>query len=657
MPVQIGPFTIGPPDSSQPSQGYDPSQSLAGGGAATPAAATATATPGQPFQPTDAQLAVLQGLLAQEGGLLGQPVPATVKDPVTGASSPDPSGAMTFTFGNGGSIDIDPSGGTSNFKHASSPAAQTSTITANTTDPKILIRDPTSPGGIRTIDNPNYQPPKQTPVSTNTTDPKIVLQDPKDPTNLITVDNPNYKQPVPTTVATNTTDPTIVSRDASGNITTQPNPNYQPPAAAPVATNTTDPYIVMRDPKTGATSTQPNPNYNKPAAAPVATNTTDPYIVMRDPTSGATTTVQNPNYQKPAAAVVGSPGTTDPFIITRDPTTGAMSQQPNPNYVAPKPTVVSTTTTNPYITTQDPKTGALTSMPNPSYQPTDPGRMVQQLQGQATQQQQALQQQVQAGKLTADQASSQFDQWWNTNVEPMKGDIANLQATQQADLAQKQAYANYYASIPGQQQATLAETAANNAQNNFLRAIPYMANPNAQQMLSQAINPTGGAKIGKVQFPSFNPAAAMQAFTFSAPNLQEIGRQGAAAALAHISPTAQMHLQTPGPIGQAAVGGMPDINSLLNQSQYGFGAGTPTGPFGSTPMAQPGGPTSIPNPNYVPPTYAPGQTGATIPGLDLSQMPGYNPATMPAGMGQYNPYLVASSPGGQQLAAGGAVVM
>ena len=54
-----------------------------------------------------------------------------------------------------------------------------------------------------------------------------------------------------------------------------------------------------------------------------------------------------------------------------------------------------------------------------------------------------------------------------------------------------------------------------------------------------------------------HPAGSQQTPTYSLPNLQEIGRQGAAAALANISPTAQMHAQTPGPPGQPPVPGMP----------------------------------------------------------------------------------------------------
>jgi hypothetical protein len=582
MPLQIGPFTIGPPDNGgQASQGYDPSQSLAGGaGGGAPAAAPAPSA--GPYQPTAAQLAVLQQLVGGNGGgLLGQPTPVMLKDPYTGtATSPDPSGAYTFTFANGATVDIDPNGGVSNFK-AKTPAASATSVSANTTDPFIVARD--ASGALVKQDNPNYQQPAPTAITTNTTDPKIVMRDPKDPTNLVTVDNPNYKAPAPTSVSTNTTDPFIVTRDASGNLTQQTNPNYTAPAPTAVSTNTTDQFIVMRDPKSGQTQTVPNPNYQKPAPAAVSTNTTDPYIVMRDPTTGATSTQPNPNYQKPAATVAGGGATTDQFILTRDPTTGALSQQPNPNYRQPAPTVMQTGT-GPTTTYWDPTTQSMQSMPNPDYQPTDPGRMTQQLQQQIQQQQQSLQQKIQDRTMTADQASAQFNKWWGTNVEPMKSTIATAQATQQLalqkqqqDIATSQAQAQNYANSAAYNVANLGETASENAQRNALSLLPYMGGAGFGQAQQQV---AGGGRL--------TPQQIVQATTFSLPNLQEIGRQGAAAALANYSPTAQAHLQTMGPPPTPAVGGMPDLSGLLNMNNYGFSA--PAASAGAPGGPPPGGP-------------------------------------------------------------------
>lgn len=536
-------------------------------------------------------------------------------DPDAGSTVPQDTGYDQYNFQDGTSIELSPDGLARNYKPASAAATNANNpapVTANTTDPKIVMRDPKT-GAITTVDNPNYKQPAPTSVTANTTDPNIVTRDANG--NITTQPNPNYKKPAPTTVATNTTDPSIVTRDADGNITTQPNPNYQPPAAAPIATNTTDPTIVLRDPKTGAISTQPNPNYQPAAAAPIAANTTDPTIVLRDPKTGAISTQANPNYQKPSPNVVGTPGTGDQFILTRDPTTGAVSQQLNPNYVPPKPTQITPSTTAPYITTQDAK-GNMTSVPNPSYVPTDPGRMTQQLQQQIDAQAQTLHQQVTQGSLTPDQAASQFNQFWQENVEPVKGDITAAQAKAQAALAYQQSQTGYENALAANIPATLAQNASDAAQRNFTSMMPYLVNSSA--------GTTPGITTNSKGFPQINIGQVMANATYSLPNLQDIGRQGAAAALAHISPTAQNILaQGPGQPAQPPVPGL-DINSMLNQSAYGFGA-PPAGAAGGPPAS--GAPPAPPAPPQAP--YTPNVANGPIPYSNASAPAGPNPG-MPA---------------------------
>src|SRR5215469_72936 len=280
--------------------------------------------------------------------------------------------------------------------------------------------------------------------------------------------------------------------------------------------------------------------------------------------------------------------------------------------------VMETTGTGRMYTYWDPTQQKLVTAQNPNFQPTTPGQMIQQLNQQALDQHNTLNQQVSSGNLSPDAAASQFDSWWNDNIEPQKQDIAQAQADAQAKLAQTQAYTNYYQAQAAQLPATLAETAANNAQQNYLRAIPYMANANAASLAQQALS--GG---------KYNPAAAIQAMTFSGPSLQEIGRQGAAAALAHISPTAQSIVQQGqgAPIGQPAAGGQPfNINQMLNQSQYGFGLGG--APGGTAPVVNPatnmGG---APGSNMVPTATLSAMSGQTsMPTtMDPTQMPGYVP--------------------------------
>jgi hypothetical protein len=294
-----------------------------------------------------------------------------------------------------------------------------------------------------------------------------------------------------------------------------------------------------------------------------------------------------------------------------------------------QPTML-TTGTGPTYTYWDPATQSMQTAANPAYAPTDPGRMTAQLQQQATAQQQALQQQVAAGKITSDQAASQFDQYWNQNIEPVKGDIAAAQAKAQSALQYQQAQTGYQQAQTAMLPATLAQNASDAAQRNVLSMLPYTVGAGAAT--------TPGITPGPRGFPNVNPAQIMQNATYSLPNLQEVGRQGAAAALANISPTAAMHMQIPGPTGQAPMPGMPDLNSMLNMNGYGFGAPAPAqaqaqaATAGGAGLAQPAGPpvgqTSYTNPGmnmalmpgYVPPTGP--QTSYPIPGMDPSLMPG-----------------------------------
>lgn len=194
----------------------------------------------------------------------------------------------------------------------------------------------------------------------------------------------------------------------------------------------------------------------------------------------------------------------------------------------------------------------------------NPAQLTVNLSNQANQMAASLQQQAQQGKITPDQAASQFDAWYASNVEPMKQQIAYQQAVQQQTLATQQAQVGLYQAQAANYPAALAQTASNDAQSNAIKMMPYMVNANA------AANP--GITTGARGFPVMNPGQIMQNATFSLPNLQEIGRQGAAAALANISPTAAMHAQMPGPPGQPPAQGLPSLASMLNLNNYGFGA-------------------------------------------------------------------------------------
>jgi hypothetical protein len=301
---------------------------------------------------------------------------------------------------------------------------------------------------------------------------------------------------------------------------------------------------------------------------------------------------------------------------------------------AGEPTLWNTGTTSPTNTYFDPKTGQPVTVPNAGYVPTDPGRMTIQLKQQADAYGQQLQQQVAQGKLSPDAAAGQFDKWYATNIEPMKPQIAQAQAAQQADLASKQAQTGLWNAQAANYPASLAETASSNAQKNLVSMLPYVTGKGFDQAFGKALS--GG-------WQNMSPQDVAGAATYSLPNLQEVGRQGAAAALANISPTAQAHLNAPGPPGQEPVGGMPDLSSLLGRGQWNFGA-PPGAPAAGAPAGAPAGPT----PDQLAAQVAAGgqitNLGAFsggMPSLLTPQPQTYGPysGSMAAAMNQYNPGL------------------
>ena len=220
----------------------------------------------------------------------------------------------------------------------------------------------------------------------------------------------------------------------------------------------------------------------------------------------------------------------------------------------------------------------------------NPAQLTVNLTGQANQQYQALQQLVQQGKLSSDAAAGQFDKWYSDNIEPMKQQVAYQQAVQQQALTTQGAQSNLYNAQAANYPATLAQNASSDAQKNLISMMPYVVGAGAGS------NP--GVTTGANGFPKIDAGQIMQNATYSLPNLQEIGRQGAAAALAGVSPTAQMHAQMPGPPGQPPVQGLPDLNSMLNMNRYGFGPPPGLAPQqGAAPapgQPQPGAPAQAP---------------------------------------------------------------
>lgn len=533
--------------SSGDTGGYDPSQPIGGSVATAPAAGAPAAT-----APSDAVNKTLQALAAQNGGMpIAPPTPAVYKDPYTGEPTGVSSGNMVYTFPNNVTAEISSNGG---LGAITPPKTQTAADTAAQSGAlmgpggQIYIKNPTPNDGrgpyIPSQDTAATQQAdnmakmaqanaSQAQANVNAIDAMLKA----DPTNITLNQQKDAAQAqLQQAQATATT---LNAQSTAARVGSQ---NQLDVAQAGAATQNAGSTALNAQSTAARVGSQ-----NALDLAQAGTQAINAQVAQAklQPDIGLTQ-AQTANYQAAAQAALQKAG---------------------------EPTV-QTTGTGPTYTYYDPKTGQMVTAQNTAYQPTDPGRMTAQLKQQADTQWQSLQQQVQQGKISGDQAINQFNKYWDENVEPLKGSIAQAQATQQSALAQQQAMTGYYNAQAANLPATLAVNASDAAQRNAISMMPYMVNSNA------ANNP--GVTTGARGFPVMNPGQIMQNATFSLPNLQEIGRQGAAAALANISPTAAMHAQMPGPLGQPPAGGLPDMSSLLNRGAYQF-PGMP--PQGAAPMA------------------------------------------------------------------------
>jgi len=239
-----------------------------------------------------------------------------------------------------------------------------------------------------------------------------------------------------------------------------------------------------------------------------------------------------------------------------------------------------------YIYQRDPNTGAMTPQINENFIPktqADVAARVGQLQQEATAKRDQLQSQI-SPTYTAQQAAADFDKWWTSTVEPQKTTLAAAQTQvgqEQQRLQEEQARANY----------ATAQTAGQTAVDAQKAMLPYAVGPGfggaVNQLLGQWKNPSNNQ-------PDIDYS---KAFTFKAPDFNQISQQATAQALAHISPTAAAIAGTGAPQLPQQAQGM-DISQMLQASAY-----RPMGGV-AQPMApqQPAQPVPQPPP---PTTYGP----------------------------------------------------
>lgn len=285
---------------------------------------------------------------------------------------------------------------------------------------------------------------------------------------------------------------------------------------------------------------------------------------------------------------------------------------------APSTSVAQATSTEqPTLVRYDPSTNQYTEQPNPNYQPTDYARRTAQLSQQASQKLAELQARI-SPDYTQAQAQSDFDQWWNTNVEPAKQQMAaqqqqdNLKVLAEQRAQSEQSRANY----------ATAATIGQNAADTQAKLLPYMAGPGWGKLVGDLAN--------AVANPGKNPAAGLgispdeiaAGVQFQAPDLQAISQQATAQALQHISPTAASIANGPGAVPSALQQAQGiDFNTALNRTSYQFsGAPQAVQAVSATPAV---GATSTgaAAPQSVQSVYAPPRS------VNPSLMPGYQTPT------------------------------
>lgn len=243
------------------------------------------------------------------------------------------------------------------------------------------------------------------------------------------------------------------------------------------------------------------------------------------------------------------------------------------------------TGTGPFIAQQNPTTGAIAWQPNRNT--TDVAARVGQLQELARAQRDTLQQAVQSGAKTPEQAAADFDTWWSSNIDPVSQELQRSQQQTTYDAQQKQQAAEQVQQQADTSSLNVAQQAGRDAVAAYT-AIPSRdrVGPGYGQAFANAYN---SWKTGKPA-PDITP----DAVTYNAPDLQAMAQQATAAALAHISPTAAQIAGRPPPrIPQGL-----DVAGALNKSNY--SPTTTIAPDGTvTIQHQPAPPPAAPTPDFA----------------------------------------------------------
>lgn len=172
---------------------------------------------------------------------------------------------------------------------------------------------------------------------------------------------------------------------------------------------------------------------------------------------------------------------------------------------------------NQYVVRYDPATGGVVSEQNPNYDAVKAA---------AEEKRAELAAQIQARRMTLDEGTQAYKQWFDSNVQiPMlQAQEARARAEERRQALEAEERRRQFAADYKLRKAQLGETAANRATQAEISLLPYRAGPTAAAEMSSAINSLAAG--GKISGPdasagiNFTP----EAFQFSRPDFKQIAK-------------------------------------------------------------------------------------------------------------------------------------
>lgn len=196
---------------------------------------------------------------------------------------------------------------------------------------------------------------------------------------------------------------------------------------------------------------------------------------------------------------------------------------------ANKPDFLSTANAeNRFITRYDPTTGQIVQVKNDNFD---------EVKAAAEERRKELALQIQNRQITLQEATQQYDQWFESNVKTplMLAQEARAKAEEQRQALDAEERRRQFAANFGLEKARIGQTAAATMIQAEESLLPYRAGPTESAEMSSAINSLAAG--GKINGPDagagvhFTPGA----FEFAAPNFKQIAADAVKAAIGHLT--------------------------------------------------------------------------------------------------------------------------